>query len=150
MGAKPIFCTIANINITKYNHQLLHSNKTHSLLHTHNYPTMQEQINTIIDTINTYIKQTNIENKVSTPFCHSAIKTRKGNKRKYYYTDNWDGLWDGLHATRETRNKWAKSISQAIKHNRATHTHKHTHESSENEEPEKKRAWRNERASGPQ
>ena len=109
---------------------------------------MQEQITNIIDTINSYIKAKNLQNAISTPFCHSAIRIRLGNKRRHYYKDIWEGLWDGLLATQVTQQKWADSISRAINHNRGQYKRKTpdstSHMHSE-EEHSPKRAWRRER-----
>ena len=66
---------------------------------------MQADITYIIDELNYYLRQLNKENKVSTPFCHDAIRTKKGKTGKHYYTDNWEGLRDGLHAKLDTRKK---------------------------------------------
>ena len=135
------------MNIAKYNQNLLDTGMTHTQHYTHKYADMQKDITHIIDTINQFIWEKNHNNNVSTPFCHSAIRTRKGTKRRHYYTDNWEGLSDGVHATKETRVKWAQSISQAIKYNRGLLKRKtpdtHTPQSDEDKSP--KRSWRRER-----
>ena len=152
-GGKPIFCTITNTNIAHYNNSLLASRKTHTLKYSHRYDTMQADITYIIDELNYYLRQVNKENKVSTPFCHGAIRTKKGKTGKHYYTDNWEGLRDGVHATLDTRKKWAKNISHAIRLNRnlpkptQTTTQKRKQSTSDSEEECKspKRAWKKER-----
>lgn len=145
LGAKPIFCTITNINVSKYNEHLLHSNKTSTLLHKHQYKDMQEKINTIIDNANKYIREKNRANALSTPFCHSAIRKRMGTKKKHYYTDDWEGLWDGVHATPQTRTKWANTISAAIRLNRVGKKRKTSDTLTSDEEKSPKRAWRRDR-----
>ena len=76
---------------------------------------MQENLNVTIDEINNYIMQTNKDNSVATPHCHSAIRKRSGKGR---YRLNWDGLKDGVHGNSVTRTLWSKSIAAAIKINR--------------------------------
>jgi len=120
--AIPIFCTITSISIALYNQHLLKTNKTSELKHSHNYPQMQTEIDDIIYKINYYLIGKNIANKVSTPYLHSATRTKKGNKNRttktYFYSDNWDRFTDGLHANDETKTKWAQGISRAIELNR--------------------------------
>ena len=107
--ATPIFCTITrSMNIKLYNEYLLKTHKTHTLHHTANYHKMQPLIDNIICQVNYYIIRKNIANKVSTPYFHSVIRTKKGNKRKhskFFYTDDWGGLSDGVHGTYDTRLK---------------------------------------------
>lgn len=145
-GATPIFCTITNMNIEKYNKQLKRAKKTYTLHHTDNYAQMQEHVNTVINSINNHIRETNRANNIGTPFFHSAIRKRIGTKRKHHYIDNWEGLWDGVHATRGTRKIWAKSLTDTIKHNRGLNKRKLTltpNDTSDEDEP--KRAWKRER-----
>ena len=68
---------------------------------------------------------------------------------------DWEGLRDGLHATLDTRKKWAKNISHAIRLNRnlpkptQTTTQKRKQSTSDSGEEGKspKRAWKKERGS---
>ena len=162
--ATPIFCTITNMNIQLYNEHLLKTHKTHTLHHTANYHKVQPLIDTIIYQVNYYIIGKNIANKVSTPYFHSVIRTKKGNKRKhskFYYTDNWGGLSDGVHGTYDTRLKWAKCLSNSIDLNRGTNSklkhsidnmetnnkRKHSTDdiSSDDEPHSPKRSWRRDR-----
>jgi len=153
-NAKPIFCTITNINISHYNNHLLKTKKTNTLHHSQQYDAMQEDITYIIDQLNHHIKRVNYANKVSTPFLHSAVRTRKGNKKKkYFYSDNWDRLYDGIHATTNTRKQWAKTLSRSITlnrkggsiHSEPTSTKRKPSFSSDDEIKSPKRAWRRER-----
>ena len=128
------------MNIKLYNEHLLKTHQTHTLHHTANYHKMQPLIDNIIDQVNYYIIGKNIINKVSTPYFHSVIRTKKGNKRKhskFFYTNNWGGLSDGVHGTYDTRLKWAKCPSNSIDLNRGTNN-KHKH-STENRETNNKR-----------
>ena len=162
--AIPVFCTITNMNIQLYNEHLLKTHKTHTLHHTANYHKMQPLIDTIIYQVNYYIIGKNIANKVSTPYFHSVIRTKKGNKRKhskFFYTDNWGGLSDGVHGTYDTRLKWAKCLSNSIDLNRGTKSklkhsidnmetnnkRKHSTDniSSDDEPHSPKRSWRRDR-----
>ena len=101
-GGKPMFCTITNTNIAHYNNSQKNS---HPQILVHRYDTMQADITYIIDELNYYLRQLNKENKVSTPFCHGVLRTKKGKTGKHYHTDNWEGLRNGLHATLDTRKK---------------------------------------------
>ena len=71
-GSTPIFCTITAINITKY------TRKTSTLKHEPHYPDMQTRIDTIIESINDHIINTNIHSDVSTPWLHKTITYRHG------------------------------------------------------------------------
>ena len=113
-GGIPILCTITSANIEKYNKYMLHNFWTRHLEHTHEYPTMQRNLNLAIDTINAYIANTNRNSGVSTPFTHTAIKKRTGNSRRVRYRYNWQGLDDGIHAESDTKIRWADAISAAI------------------------------------
>lgn len=144
LGAVPIFCTITHMNISLYNASLKQKGKTTQLYYTKDYNTMQTKIEHIIEQVNYYIIGKNSNNHVSTPYCHSAIKTRKGRRSKHYYTNNWEGLNDGLHATTETRKKWANSISTSIKYIR-THRKRSIPSDTEDETNSPKRSWRRER-----
>ena len=54
-SGSPIFCTITNMNIAKYNHFLLRKHRTYTLQNTHNYDTMQTYLENIISKINEHI-----------------------------------------------------------------------------------------------
>ena len=144
-GAKPIFCTISPINLEKYNNNLLHTGKTWTLKHTHEYPTMQKHIDHIIAQVNTHIRLTNRQTGVSTPFTHTAVLKRHGKGRKGYYKPDWGALYDGIHGTDDTKDKWALSLTTCIQINRGIRAKKRKQSSSDEETRSPKRAWKQER-----
>ena len=115
LGAKAIFCTIAPINIKTYN-QSFHTS-THTYAHL--YDSMQTQINQVIIEINSFIQTHNRTRELATPLCHFAIVRRHGKGHRGYYKYHWEGLFDGVHATGDTQEKWANSIKAAIHKNRS-------------------------------
>ena len=145
-GAKPIFGTIAPINILKYNTFLKEKRKTstlkHSHTHTHQYDDMQQKgHNHIITELIEHIKSTNSSNDLATPFFHMDITKRRSKRGGVSYrTIHWDNLYDGLHATQHTKLKWANTLKSAIARNRGNNKRKHpfspTHTNS--------RSWKNE------
>ena len=139
-GATPCFTTIATCNIEKYNKHLLHERKTNTLYHTAHYAEMQDRLNDITNELNTFIIETNSSHNMSTPMLHKAIKERRGKAPKGYHIYTWENLYDGVHGTKETKNKWAESIAQAILKIRARH-----YISSSEEEQTPKRVWKGER-----
>ena len=104
-GGIPIFCTITNGNIAKYNHTFLTDGRTS----THHHNDMHSRLTESIDEINYYIDTTNQRAGMSTPMCHRAIQQRRG-RRGSYYIYQWEGLHDGIHGTPGTRKTWAESI----------------------------------------
>ena len=53
---------------------------TSVLKHSENYPQMQSDVNTIIDTLNDHIYEINKLTNVSTPFLHSTIMEKGGQR----------------------------------------------------------------------
>ena len=78
------------------------------------YEKMQDDINTVVDSVNQYILQLNIKTRVSTPFLHHTVMERRGRKGNRYYIYRWELYYDGLHASNELKDEWAKVISKAI------------------------------------
>ena len=140
-GARPCFCTISSSNIEKYNQTLLRQRKTHSLHYKDEYNTMQSNLETALVSINKHICKVNHENNMSTPYCHTAIRKRKGKHPRYYYKHAYDLLWDGVHGTDTTRDKWAEAIQGAIRSNRG----KRKTPDTEDEQKSPKRSWRREK-----
>ena len=112
--ALPVFSTIPKFNLTKYNNSLLTEGKTSDLRFSNQYEKMQDAINTVVDSINDYILQLNIKTRVSTPFLHHTVMERRGRKGNRYYIYKWELYYDGLHASNELKDEWAKVISKAI------------------------------------
>ena len=76
---------------------------------------MQSSLQSIIDDINTYIIQTNVNNDMHTPPLHQRIKHTKGKGKsvvKYKF------LPDGVHPHDTIKQKWAHSLLQTISKNR--------------------------------
>ena len=144
-GATPIFCTIAGINIRKYNISLRDNHKTTTLHHEHSYDTMQTKVEHIIREINNHITDTNSRRGVATPLFHTAILKRHGRAPRGYYKFHWEGLYDGIHATRHTRDQWAFSLTRAIEINRGDTPTKRKAPTPPRDIPSPKRSWRNER-----
>lgn len=141
-GAVPCFCTITSCDIQKYNSHLLAQGKTYTLDHKENYPVMQTNLENALEAINKHIYTVNLKNKMSTPFCHTAIRKRQGKKPRYYYKHVYNLLRDGVHGTDATKDKWAEAIEGAIRNNRG-HKRKAPDTDEENKSP--KRSWRGER-----
>ena len=81
-GATPCFCTITYCYLNKYNQHLLKEQQTHALHHQERYDDMQHNLTTAIDEINNHIDNTNHSFNMSTPFCHTAIRKKKGHETK--------------------------------------------------------------------
>ena len=65
------------------------------LKHETEYPIMQEQLNSILYTVNSYIIKKNLKNGGVSPFLHSYVNKRNGKKTRYIYAR----LVDGVHST---------------------------------------------------
>ena len=76
---------------------------------------MQSNLETALVNINKHICKVNHENYMSTPYCHTAIRKRKGKHPRYYYKHAYDLLWDGVHGPDTTKDKWADAIQGAIR-----------------------------------
>lgn len=134
-GAIPIFCTITQISIINYNQHLLNQRKTSILYHKDHYAEMQRKLEPVINEINHFIDTTNHNSHMSTPFCHTAIRNRRGKKGKTYWKNIYTKLRDGVHGTPETRKLWAQAIEGAIRNNRRN----------TDDPTSPKRSWRRER-----
>ena len=147
LGATPIFCTIPGTNIRKYNnflHNIRH--KTCELRHESQYDAMQSNVDDIILQLNEHIKKTNISKGQATPCLHTAIRKRRG---KGYYVFDWEGLYDGIHATDNTRAEWAKSLNRAIEINRGFNKGTKRAAPPHTNTTSPKRSWKNERKNNP-
>ena len=113
-AAKPIFCPIITMNIQHWNYTRLDQHKTSFLLHHKHYADMQQLLNRSIDEINRYIHTVNTNNDMVTPFLADTIMTKSNTQQRIHYTR----LSDGVHASEDLREKWAKCICRAIKFNR--------------------------------
>ena len=90
-----VFGTITTISFKNWNSHRKFVGKTVHLKHETEYHIMQEQLNSILYTVNSYIINKNLENGVVSPFLHSYVHKRSGKKTRYIYTR----LVDGVHPT---------------------------------------------------
>jgi hypothetical protein len=141
LGAIPIFCTIANMNIEKYNTSLINKHKTTQLNHSDHYPEMQRRLNLTIDAVNAHIALTNKNNNMSTPFLHCALKKRRGNTRNKHYIYAWDKLYDGVHGDDSTKHTWARTLHVAMNKNIQALTQADT----DSDTASPKRSWKGEK-----
>jgi hypothetical protein len=95
IGCKVVFGTITTISFKNWNSHRTFVGKTVHLKHEAEYHIMQEQLNSILYTVNSYIINKNRENGVVSPFLHSYVHKRNGKKTRYIYTR----LVDGVHPT---------------------------------------------------
>ena len=151
-GAIPIFCTVSNMNISKYNNYLLEHNRTHTLHHSQDYDTMQHSLDNIMQAVNEHIVTHNKTHNMATPHCHSAIRKHRGKAGAGYYFYDYRLFSDGLHADKDPKNKegkivrklWAKSIRAAIIKNYDLHC------DDDDCAPPSPRPWRGEKRKAPQ
>jgi hypothetical protein len=80
------------------------------LKHETEYHIMQEQLNCILYTVNSYIINKNLENGVVSPFLHSYVHKRSGKKTRYIYTR----LVDGVHPTHALSAAWTRHLETTI------------------------------------
>jgi hypothetical protein len=71
---------------------------------------MQEQLNYILYTVNSYIIKKNMENGVVSPFLHSYVHKRNGKKTRYIYAR----LVDGVHSTHAPSAAWTRHLETTI------------------------------------
>ena len=143
-GAIPSFATITSCDIAKYNRSLLTKRKTFHLAHTSHYISMQSNLEQALREINKFILDTNQRNNMSTPFCHTAIRKRRGTG-KGYYKFMYDNLYDGVHGTDEIKGKWADAIKGAIRNNRGQGKRKKGEEDQDENTKSPRRSWRREK-----
>ena len=113
-AAKPIFCPIITMNLQTWNYTRLQQHKTSHLMHHTHYSDMQNLLNQSIDEINKYINTVNISNGMVTPFLSDTIMTKTHTNKRIHY----NRLADGVHASEELSEKWARCLCRAIKFNR--------------------------------
>ena len=118
-GALPVFATIPKFNIEIYNNDQLSKGNTSVLHYEDQYKSMQANLVTAIDTINSHIYNINRSINVSTPFLHSTIIERRGRKNRRYNVHRWDKFTDGLHPSEHLRSCWADVLQRAMSLNSA-------------------------------
>ena len=110
LGCKPCVCTIAPMDIKKWNLHRLGCNRTSHLKFQDKYSDMQTTIEGALIKINKFIVELNMENNMVTPFTADAVMQKKGSRVKKYY----EKLPDGLHPGEELKKKWGKMIADRI------------------------------------
>ena len=113
LNCKVCVCTVAPMDIGKWNEHRLKANKTLSLSHQQEYPVMQKSLENAIITIDKYIIEININNIMVTPFVADTVLTKKGSRNKKHY----EKLPDGLHADDDLKEQWGKIIQARIDQN---------------------------------
>jgi hypothetical protein len=71
---------------------------------------MQEQLNSILYTLHSYIIHKNLENGVVSAFLHSYVHKRSGKKTLYIYSR----LVDGVHPTHAFSATWTRHLETTI------------------------------------
>lgn len=110
IGCKVVFGTITIISFKKWNSHRKCVGKTVHLKHETEYHIMQEKLNSILYTVNSYIIHKNIENGVVSPFLHSYVHKKSGKKTRYIYTR----LVDGVHPTHALSVAWTRHLETTI------------------------------------
>ena len=104
-------CTIAPIDIKKWNKHRLYKKKTIHLKQQGNYKEIQNTFEEAIIQINKFILEMNITNHMITPFIADTVFTeKKGSQNKKLYSK----LLDGLHTGEDLCTKWGELIARRI------------------------------------
>ena len=116
--AIPIYCTIAPMDISKWNHHRLSIGKTSYLLHYNHYQDMQENLINSTVFINHSICNRNAYNNMDTPrISHEIIY--KPNARRPTYRMRYSNLSeDGCHPTEDVNCQWRINIDLCATTNR--------------------------------
>ena len=115
-GATPIFCTICPGSLHDWNHKRYQDRVTSHLLHTEEYPAMQQELNQAIVEINNKIRSINSANGIFTPrIADTIVKNPGKNKAPRFH---FSRLKDGVHPPMALKKKWAGLILEAIEQNR--------------------------------
>ena len=119
-GAKPIFSTIAPASIESWNNTRLEQGKTQFLLHSHQYPDMQQILDDAIHDINLLLIQKNMQNSAFTPQIAKLFQTYKGRHSddKRCIRTHFSRLIDGVHPNAEYAAKSGVTFWKSLKLNR--------------------------------
>lgn len=109
-----IYVTITTMSFQKWNAHRFNQGKTHMLLHTNEYESMQEKLNTTIHEINKYITQLNKGSHMFTPFLHTYVHRIK-NKVKFSYL--YYKLIDRVHPSDKLAEQWQNQLLTVMKKN---------------------------------
>lgn len=111
----PVISTIIPVHLEKANLYLLDNGKTSCLRHSHEYHSMNEQILSVCQDINSFIKEFNETNNVNTPDLCRTVYHNKTNGKKYFKHSQ---LYDGVHPDHDLTNRLNKVIKLTIENNR--------------------------------
>ena len=114
-AAKPIFCPIITMSLHNWNTHRLSKHKTSFLMHHTQYPEMQHHLNQAIEQINKYINTVNTSNDIVTPFLTDTIMTKSAHSHPRIH---YSRFTDGVHASQDLKERWAKCLCRSIKFNR--------------------------------
>ena len=103
-------CTIAPLDIERWNRHRLTIRKTTHLEHQAQYKEWQKTIERAIIQINKFIIEINIANHMITPFVGDTVMTKKGSRVKKHY----EKFPDGLHPGDELIKIWGDQIATRI------------------------------------
>ena len=109
-GGKVVFSTIAASSFRDWNNHRLMIHKTKYLVYEENYPEMQEKLHEILRETNKFITELNCRNNMITPFLHTYVHKKKGDKIKYIFSK----LVDGVHPSEDLGCKWFQYMERII------------------------------------
>lgn len=112
-GCEICICTIASLDMEKWNHHRLSIKKSSHLKHESHYNEWQKTVEEGITQINKFIVELNITNHMITPFIGDTVMTKKKSRVKKYY----ERLPDGLHPGEDLLKKWGEIIANRIDKN---------------------------------
>ena len=118
--AKPVFCTILPLSLSVWNTHRLTTNKTSHLVHAHEYPQMQKDLETEIGHLNNFLIGLNIRIGMSTPMMFRDIQHNRGRGRKI---TKYCELVDGCHPNRLLLDKCKRSLMTAYSKNKRINRH---------------------------
>ena len=145
LNCKVCVCTVAPMDMGKWNEHRLKAKKTLLLSHQQEYPVMQNSLENAIITVNKYIIELNINNNMVTPFVADTVLTKKGSRNKKHY----EKLPDGLHADDDLKEQWGKIIQARIDQNfsmsmgaRCMRDNPSKPRAEDHRSPQRKRGWK--------
>jgi hypothetical protein len=110
--AIPIFCTIYPSSISDWNATRVTQGKTDILVHAEDYHAMQSHLEEMVENVNQFIVERNVDLKMKTPLLHRCLWHNRGPKSRNCF--NYSKLTDGCHASTDLNTKIGKSLLRAI------------------------------------
>ena len=117
-NAIPIFCTIAPMDISTWNHHRLENHRTSYLLHHREYSNMQENLNSATVFINHQIISLNDTHALETPKLAQEIIFKPGLRRPTYRLKHSNLQTDGCHVTEDVNCTWRMALDITATRNR--------------------------------